>query len=202
MVDNALSDFITLWVTIDPIGTVPIFLAVAGRSQRHEMGRIARQSVFVAGGVLIGFLVLGQILLHFLHVGMDSFQIAGGLVLFLFAMTMVFGSAHFGAEGTGEGDNPAIFPLGMPTIAGPGAILAIVVLTDNDRYSIPEQARTAAVLMGVLFLQWILLRLAGRIERLLGQGGTSILRRVMGLILAALSVETVVIGIRGLLNAK
>jgi multiple antibiotic resistance protein len=90
----------------------------------------------------------------------------------------------------------------MPTIAGPGAILAIVVLTDNDRYSIPEQARTAAVLAGVLFLQWILLKLAGRIERLLGRGGTSILRRVMGLILAALSVETVVIGIRGLLQAK
>jgi multiple antibiotic resistance protein len=201
MLDNAYTDLITLIVTIDPVGTVPLFLGVAGRRPSQEIAKLANQSVLVAGGVLIGFLLLGQVLLTSMHISMDSFQVAGGLVLFLFAMTMVFGHHVSNGSSGGAEDNPAIFPLGMPTIAGPGAILAIVVLTDNDRYNCLHQARTGFVMLGVLLLQWVLLRLAVPIQKRLGAGGASILTRVMGLILASLSVETVVTGIRGMMKA-
>ena len=200
MLDCALTDFVTLVVTVDPIGTVPIFLAVAGERTPREMARLANHSVLVAGGVLIAFLVAGQVLLSAMHISMPSFQVAGGLVLFLFAMTMIFGRDHGGPTPSAVGRNPAVFPLGMPTIAGPGAILAAVVLTDNDRYNIPHQAVTAFVLLGVLVLQWALLRAAAPIRRWLGEGGASILTRVMGLVLASLSVETVGGGIRDLMQ--
>jgi multiple antibiotic resistance protein len=197
MLDCAFTDFVTLFVTIDPLGTVPLFLGVAGQRPSREIAKLANQSVLVAAGVLMGFLLLGQVLLTAMHISMNSFQVAGGLVLFIFAMTMLFGYHLSGGSHDGN-SNPAIFPLGMPTIAGPGAILAAVVLTDNDRCNISEQVVTAAVMLGVLFLQWVLLRAAVPIQRWLGSGGTSILTRVMGLVLASLSVETVVGGIRGM----
>jgi multiple antibiotic resistance protein len=202
MVDNWLSDLITLWTVVDPIGTVPVFASVTHTMPRGDSQRIARQSVIVAGGVLVGFLVLGQVLLQAMHIGMDSFQVAGGLVLFLFAMMMVFGYIHADPSDHAAADqNPAVFPLAMPVIASPGAILAIVVLTDNDRFAFPHQARTAMVLLAVLVVQWILLYLATPIQRWLGRSAMSIASRVMGLILAALSVETIVGGVRGLLRA-
>jgi len=200
MLDNALTDFVSLFVILDPIGTVPIYLSVTGESEPMLVRRIAREAVLIAGGVLLGFLVLGQILLHAMHVSMDSFQVAGGIVLFLFAMTMVFGIEHSGASHMNPRHNPAVFPLAMPAIAGPGPILTVVVLTDNDRHEYTQQAQTACVLLVVLLLQWILLRLAEPIQRRLGHGGTNILSRVMGLILAGVSVETVVAGIRGMMK--
>ena len=200
MLDCAFTDLVTLMVTVDPIGTVPLFLGVAGQRPPREMAKLANQSVLVATGVLMGFLVLGQILLTAMHISMVSFQVAGGLVLFIFAMTMLFGHGSANGSHDSAGGNPAIFPLGMPIIAGPGAILAAVVLTDNDRHRVSEQAVTAAVMLGVLFFQWVLLRLAVPIQKRLGSGGASILTRVMGLVLASLSVETVVGGIRGMLQ--
>lgn len=200
MLDNALTDFVCLYVVIDPIGTVPIFLSVTGQSEPALARRIAWESILVGGGVLLGFLILGQVILHAMHVSMDSFQVAGGIVLFLFAMTMVFGIEHSGASNISPRNNPAVFPLAMPAIAGPGAILAVVVLTDNERYNYLHQARTAGVLLVVLFVQWILLRAAGPIQSRLGHSGTNILSRVMGLILAGVSVETVAAGIRGMMK--
>jgi multiple antibiotic resistance protein len=200
MLDNAFTDFVTLMVTVDPIGTVPLFLGVAGQRPPREITRLANQSVLVATGVLMGFLLLGQILLTAMHISMDSFQVAGGLVLFLFAMSMIFGHESTSGSHVNPNSNPAIFPLGMPTIAGPGAILAIVVLTDNDRFNFLHQASTACVMLGVLLLQWVLLRLALPIQRRIGHGGTSILTRVMGLVLASLSVETVLAGVRGMMQ--
>ena len=199
MVDNAVSDFVMLWVAIDPLGTVPIFLSVVGQRPRNELGAIANRAVLTAAGVLVGFLVLGQVLLTWLDISMDAFQIAGGITLFLFALGMLFGHSH--GDVAAEGADPAIFPLAMPAIAGPGAILTIMVLTDNDRYAVLHQARTAIVALVVLLLQWILLRGAGRILRFLGNSGTNILSRIMGMLLAALSVQVVIEGIRGLARA-
>lgn len=200
MLDNALTDLVALAVMIDPIGNVPVFLGITGQRPAGEISRLANQSVLVAGGILLGFLVLGQVLLTAMHVSMDSFQVGGGLVLFLFALTMIFGKGHGKSEDSDSQNNLAVFPLGMPTIAGPGAILTIVVLTDNDRYNCLHQARTAMVLVGVLFVQWLLFRAAVPIQRRLGVGLVNVLTRVMGLILAAVSVETVTTGLRGILQ--
>jgi multiple antibiotic resistance protein len=198
MVDNAVSDFVMLWVAIDPLGTVPIFLSVVGDRPRAELGGIANRAVLTAAGVLIGFLVLGQLLLTWLDISMDAFQIAGGITLFLFALGMLFGHSH--RNGEDDGSDPAIFPIAMPAIAGPGAILTIMVLTDNDRYAFLHQARTAVVALVVLALQWLLLRGAGRIQQLMGKSGTSILSRIMGMLLAALSVQVIIQGLRGLIR--
>lgn len=200
MVDNWFSDFVTLWAVIDPIGTIPVFLAITAAMIHRDARRMAREAVLVAGGVLIGFVILGQLLLQAMHISIGSFQVAGGLVLFLLAMMMIFGHVRTNQSDQEEGHNPAIFPLAMPLIAGPGAILAAVVLTDNDRYAIPHQVRTVFVILGVLFIQWVLLRFATSVQRRLGRGVMNILSRVMGLLLAALSVETIVGGVRLLLH--
>ncbi len=200
MVDNPLSDFVTLFVTIDPVGTVPIFLAVCAGTQPRESRRMAMQAVLIAGGVLLGFVFLGQLLLQTLHIEMVSFQISGGLILFLIAMSMLFGYSHGGHPAASPQQNPAIFPLAMPIIAGPGAILAAVVLTDNDRHNLVEQAETVAMIVAVLVVQWVILLAASRIQKWIGQSGTSILSRVMGLILAAMSVETIVGAVRALMH--
>ncbi len=200
MVDNWFSDFVTLWAVIDPIGTIPVFLAITAAMIHRDARRMAREAVLVAGGVLIGFVMLGQLLLQAMHISIGSFQVAGGLVLFLLAMMMIFGHVRTNQSDQEEGHNPAIFPLAMPLIAGPGAILAAVVLTDNDRYAIPHQVRTVFVILGVLFIQWVLLRFATSVQRRLGRGVMNILSRVTGLLLAALSVETIVGGVRLLLH--
>lgn len=200
MVDNWFSDFVTLWAVIDPIGTIPVFLAITAAMIHRDARRMAREAVLVAGGVLIGFVILGQLLLQAMHISIGSFQVAGGLVLFLLAMMMIFGHVRTNQSDQEEGHNPAIFPLAMPLIAGPGAILAAVVLTDNDRYAIPHQVRTVFVILGVLFIQWVLLRFATSVQRRLGRGVMNILSRVTGLLLAALSVETIVGGVRLLLH--
>ncbi len=199
MLRDLLANFVTLWAVIDPIGSLPVFLAVTHKVPRERLKRVATEAVLVATGVLVGFLVVGQIILNALGVSIASFQVAGGIVLFRFAMGMIFHEPKSAQpdEHIVEG-NPAIFPVGMPAIAGPGAILAVVTLTDNDRFSVIDQLDTAIVLLVVLFIQWLLLLAAGRIQKLLGHGGINILSRVMGLLLAALSVESVVLGLRGL----
>src|SRR5262245_61676606 len=106
---------------------------------RARMTKVANQAILVAGGVLIAFLVVGQIILNAMGISIDAFRVAGGIILFRFAIGMIFHEPK--AEKASKADkhavdgNPAIFPVGMPAIAGPGAILAVVVLTDNDRFS-------------------------------------------------------------------
>ncbi len=202
MLDNAFTDFVTLWVVVDPIGTVPLFLSVTRDTSAREMRRIAVHAVLIAAAVLLGFLVLGQFLLREMGITIHSFQIAGGLVLFKVGLTMIF-SDHAGVSGPlpGGRENVAVFPLAMPFIAGPGALLAVVVLTDNDRFSVMAQCRTAVVLLVVLAMQWVLLLLASPIRRCIGAGPIAILSRVMGMILAALSVETVIAGVKDALRS-
>jgi multiple antibiotic resistance protein len=193
-----LREFVTLFVVIDPIGTLPIFgFATQGvPAARHRA--IALRGVLVAGGVLIFFLVAGQIVLEAVGISLASFRIAGGLVLFLFALTMIFGESKPEAELAEAADMPggaamerAIFPLAMPSIASPGAMLAVVVLTDNDRYNLAEQAVTLGLLIVVLSITLGLLMAASWLNRHLGPSGSSVISRVMGIILAAVAVDAV-----------
>ncbi|MDX2227314.1 MAG: MarC family protein [Verrucomicrobiae bacterium] len=197
--DEMIRNFITMWVTIDPFGTIPLFLIVTRGMTPAQARRVALKSVCVSAGLLLGFLVLGQILLAKMGIHLTSFQIAGGIVLFLFALTMVFGVGMFANQNTPEtGHDVAVFPLAVPSIAGPGALLAIVVITDNDRYSIPEQAVSAFLMLLVLLILLGMLMMAGRIQKTLGDTGLNILTRVMGLILASVAVETVIKALRSL----
>ncbi len=194
MSHRILSDFVTLWTTVDPIGTVPIFLSVVGTRPAAEARRIATRAIVISAIILVVFMAAGQAITEALGISIQSFQIAGGIVLFLIALSMIFEDPRNpdGPEAaTARAQDPAVFPLAIPAIAGPGTMLACVVLTDNNRYSVGQQVSTGAVLLGVLGIQWALLVLATRIQKVLGIAGTSVLSRVMGLLLSALAVQIV-----------
>lgn len=191
-------EFITLFVVIDPIGTIPVFL-YAAKSVRPELRvKFALRAVIIATCVLMGFLVIGQLLLETLGLRLGSFQVAGGIILFLFALDMIFGQSKPASEiEMAERDDlsGAVFPLAMPSIASPGAILAVVILTDNHRNSIAEQAVTAGVLLSILALTFILLLAATRIQKIIGDTGASVISRIMGLVLATVAIDAIINGL-------
>ncbi|MEO1130309.1 MAG: MarC family protein [Planctomycetota bacterium] len=197
--DHVLQDFITMWVVIDPIGTVPVFVVAAAGLSAAARRAMAIRATLIAAAILLAFVIVGQVLIETLGISLPAFQIAGGLILFIFAMTMTFGSSKPEEEMTAAKrtqDDPAVFPLAMPSLASPGAIMAAVVLTDNNRQALVEQAVTTAAMLGVLAIALLFMLLASPIVRLLGNGGTAILSRVMGLILAAVAVQNVLAGAR------
>ncbi len=143
--------------------------------------------------ILVVAVVIGQIVLDAMGIHLLSLKLAGGLILFLFALQMLFGSADADAEaGAPETRRDiAVFPIAVPSIAGPGAIMAVILLTDNDVYTVAQQAQTAVVLLVVLGINYGLLLLSDPILRVIGRPGAAILVRVMGILLAALAVELV-----------
>jgi multiple antibiotic resistance protein len=188
-----LTEFVTLWVIIDPLSSLSVYLAITAHLDPSARRRVAFVAVGVAFLMLLFFVVAGQVLLIAMGIGLRSFQIAGGIVLFLFALELIRGALSGTPDQTGTdgGLELAIYPLGTPAIAGPGAMLAVVLLTDNERYAIHQQALTVAVMALVLVLTLILLLLAERVGRLIGKSGASIISRIMGMLLAAVAVDMV-----------
>ncbi|RBW57373.1 MarC family protein [Phaeobacter gallaeciensis] len=207
---NILESFITLWVVIDPIGTIPVFIAVTTGMNAATRRSTAFTATFVSIGVLLFFLILGQLLIDALGISLLSFQVAGGIVLFLFALTMIFGEPKQETDlNTKELDeerpkqdrpSPAIFPLAVPSLASPGAMLAIVLLTDNNEFSILSQAVTAMVMVAVLLAAFVAMLMAEPIIRLIGNSGAAIISRVMGMILASVAADAVLTAILEILR--
>tara|TARA_R110000850_G_scaffold45965_1_gene115842 strand:+ start:264 stop:932 length:669 start_codon:yes stop_codon:yes gene_type:complete len=190
-------ELITLFVVIDPVGTIPVYLFAVKYVPRKLHRRFALRAVGIATLVLLAFLVGGQYLLETLGLRLGSFQIAGGVILFLFALTMIFGDSKPSREiEEAERDHlaGAVFPLAMPSIASPGAMLAIVVLTDNQTEPLAEQAVTALLLIIVLGFTLLLLLAAGTVHRFIGNTGASIISRVMGIVLATIAVDAILGG--------
>ena len=198
MIRQAASDFLMLLVTIDPIGTVALFVSLTAASTLQQQRAIARKAVSVAGVVLLAFLIAGEVVLAHLGIRLVSFQLAGGVILFLFGLQMVFGKGVLSENAAEAGRDMAVFPLALPGIASPGAITAVVLLTDNHRHSLREQIVTAVVLVVVLALTLACLYAARIIHRVLGDTGANVLIRVLGLVLAALATEQIVAGIEAL----
>ena len=193
-----IREFITLLVVIDPIGTLPVFYFATRRVPDHLHWRFAVRGVLVAMVVLFLFLIGGQYVLEAIGLRLGSFQIAGGIILFLFALSMIFGDSKPAREiEEAERDHlsSAVFPLAMPSIASPGAMLAVVILTDNNRHSIPDQVITGLVLLFVLLLTLVLLLLATRLKRVIGNTGANAVSRVMGIVLATVAVDAVLNGL-------
>ena len=191
MFEKTLRDFMMIWTTVDPIGTLAIFAGLTASLAPRERSRIARRASIYAAIILVVAVVIGQVVLDAIGIHLLSLQLAGGLILFIFAIQMLLGTHDSGSAVAEEGRDLAVFPIAVPSIAGPGAIMAVIILTDNDVYTPWEQAETAVVLLFVLFLNYMMLRLSEPILRIIGRQGASILVRVMGIILAALSVQLV-----------
>ena len=197
MDEQIIRDAVTLFVTLNPFATLPVFLALTKHRPLIERRRIAVRAVLIAALILSAFLVGGQFLLEALGIHLTSFRIAGGIILFLFGLQMIFASNQEDQSAEVERNfDPSVFPLAMPSIAGAGAIVAVVVLTDNHRFSVPHQAVTFSVMLAILAINLICLLAAGAIQRVIGETGSQIVSRVMGLILTALAVESMLASIK------
>jgi multiple antibiotic resistance protein len=192
-----IESFVTLFVVLDPIGSVPIFLNATARVEPAMRKRVALIAVLVGIFVLMLFLYLGQYLLEQMHIGIPAFRIAGAVILFVFSLHMIFGGHHEGgsAESHRTPAEIAVFPVAMPGIASPGALCAVVLLTDNNRFSFIEETVTAGLAIAIMGLVLLALLAASRIQRLLGNAGISVITQIMGLILASFSVQQMIDGI-------
>ena len=191
MIEKAINDTLMIWATIDPIGTLALFAALTAGISPQDQKKIARKAITYAAVILIGAIAIGQLILAGMGIRLLSLQVAGGIILLLFGLQMVFSNTRRSAEIPEAGHDLAVFPLAVPSIAGPGAIMAVIVLTDNHLYTIPDQILTSVILLIVLGATYLLMQFADRILQVIGQHGAEILIRVMGMILTALSVELV-----------
>ncbi len=190
MFDKAIQDALILWATIDPIGTLAMFSALTAGMSVTQRRKTATRAVLYAGGVLIGSLVIGQVLLTAMGISLLSFQLGGGIILFLFGLQMIF-TDNDQSSGKEPDHNVAIFPIAIPATATPGAILAVILLTDNQIYPIAQQLVTGLIVVATLAITWVMMFFSDRILAVIGSGGASLLTKIMGMILAALSVQLV-----------
>lgn len=193
-----LSNFVLLWAIIDPIGTVPVFIAATKRHSTAERKQIAGIATAAAIGILLFFIFVGETVLNAMGVPILAFQISGGIVLFLFALTMIFGESKPEAEAADirKSHDVAIFPLATPSIASPGAMMAVVLLTQRDLYTFDEQVVTTTMMLLVVGAAYVLMRGASWISKTIGEGGASIVSRVMGMILASVAASEVLEGLK------
>ena len=196
--DSFISDFIFFFAVIDPIGTLPVFIAVTSSFDGGVKKKIAIRAALFSAVILIFFVIAGEIILTALEIPLSAFQIAGGLVLLIFALTMIFGESKPDQELklVDKAGETAIYPLSVPSIASPGAMLAAVMLTENHRYSYLEQAVTMTAMLLVLAIVLLFMLTASYIHRFIGNSGAGIISRVMGLILASVAIANMLDGIK------
>ena len=193
--------FTTLFIIIDPPGLAPIFLALTQGMTSTQRRAIGLRACLIAGVLMVIFLFLGEAVLGFVGITMPAFRIAGGVLLFLTALEMLFQRRQSrrndnAAEGAAEHtDDPSVFPLALPLIVGPGAITTIILYAGQANGA-ADFAAIAAVLFVVLCLVFLSFLVSGTIERILGKTGINIVTRVLGMLLAALAIQFVLDGLR------
>lgn len=193
-----VATFIFFFAVIDPIGTVPVFMAVTSKFSDSIKRKIAIRATIISSFILIFFITAGEVILNAINVPLSSFQIAGGIVLFLFALTMIFGESKPEGEVKciASSKETAIFPLSVPSIASPGAMLAAVLMTKNDEFTFTQQLQTTGTMLSVMLIVLLLMLLSSYIHRFIGNSGASIISRIMGLILASVAVNNILVGIK------
>jgi multiple antibiotic resistance protein len=185
--------FVTLFVIMDPPGTVPIFLALTGSLRSAERKRAAWVAVAVALGVIVVFALFGQIILDYLGISLPALQTAGGLLLLLVALQLLTGELDDPAKPASG--NVAMVPLGTPLLAGPGAIVATMVFVQRSDEP-ADYLAVAAAIIAVHVLLWIFMRYSVVILRILRESGILLLTRIAGLLLAAIAVQLVADAVR------
>lgn len=194
-----ISAFVTLFVVIDPIGLTPVFIALTPGMTVQQRQAIAVRATVIAAGLLFLFAFLGEQVLGFIGISMPAFRIAGGILLFLTALDMLFERRTKRREDKADVDDvpdPSVFPIAIPLIAGPGAIASIILLVGQADGAV-GMASVLSVMVAVLVIVFVLFLSASLIERALGKTGIVVVTRLLGMLLAALSVQFVLDGIRG-----
>lgn len=199
-----ITAFATMIVIIDPFAIGPMFLALTPGMTPVQRRRIAWRGVFIAGLILLVFAAFGESVLGFIGISMPAFRVAGGILLFLTALEMLFDRRTKRREQTTtdadhahddhDHDDPSVFPLAIPLIAGPGAIASVILLT-GEKPGIEGFVTVMGITFAVLVLMGITMQASGYLERALGKVGINVITRLLGMLLAALSVQFVLDGL-------
>lgn len=191
--------FATLFVVINPLGLVTFFMALTRGLGAPARRRIAARGSLIAAGLLAAFAFMGEALLNFIGISLPAFRIAGGLLLFLTALQMLFdrrARTEDGGDDLGAHD-PSVFPLATPLIAGPGAIASMILLVTQAGAGLAGALAVTGLMLALVALTFAALLLAPYLERLLGPTGSNVITRLLGMLLAALSVQFVLDGLHG-----
>jgi len=202
MIDTAymVAAFVTMFVVIDPIAIAPIFLALTPDMTAKQRSQIALRAILVAGFLLVLFTFFGKAVLNFAGISMAAFRVAGGILLFLTAMDMLFERRTKRREDSSETpevmeqDDPSVFPLAIPLIAGPGAIASVILLV-GQKPGGEGLITVLGITAVVLLIMYVMLRLSTLLEGALSKVAINVITRVLGMLLAALSVQFVLDGL-------
>ena len=209
MLDLFLSAFVTLFVVIDPPGCAPIYAGLVGGASQRQAITMALRACVIATLILLVFALFGENLLGALHIELNSFRVAGGIMLFMIALDMVFEKRTQRREeraekvraenaATPEIDDVSVFPMAMPMIAGPGSIATIMLLTSRAQ-GLEQTLTVLAAMLAVIVLTFCALAAAGPLMRLLGKRVEAVITRLLGVLLAALAAQYVIDGIKAVL---
>ena len=203
MIELFLSAFVTLFVVIDPPGCAPIYAGLTSGASPAQKRSMALKACLIAGAILLVFALFGRQLLAALHIELDAFRIAGGIMLFLIALDMVFEKRTQRREAraekmreTPEIEDVSVFPMAMPMLAGPGAIASVMLLVGNAQ-GLPQTLVVLGALLAVLVLTLLALWAASPLMKLVGAQVEAVITRLLGVLLAALAAQYVFDGIRG-----
>jgi multiple antibiotic resistance protein len=189
--------FVTLFVIMDPLGTIPVFLGLTGGFTMRARAKAAGQAVLVSLGVIISFALFGQQILDYLGIGIPALQGAGGLLLLLVALDLLTGRAEDPREV--QDVNVALVPLGTPLLAGPGAIVATIVFVRRAN-DVADYVALAVAILAVHLALFLSLRFSGGIIRVIRDSGIVLVSRIAGLLLSAIAVQLVADSIIGFIN--
>ena len=202
MIELFISAFITFFVVIDPPGCAPIYASLTQGATAQQRRSMAIRASFIAAAILFIFALFGEDLLGALHIELDSFRIAGGIMLFLIALDMVFEKRTQRREEraqkiieTPEIEDVSVFPMAMPMIAGPGSIASVMLLMSQNE-GLDRSLVVLGALAAVLWLTLIALVAAGPIMRAVGQKTEAVITRLLGVLLGALAAQFVIDGLR------
>ena len=190
--------FVTLFVIMDPPGTIPLFLSLTGGRTPRDRRRLAGQAVLVALTVISAFALFGQSILTYLGITVPALQAAGGLLLLLVALELLTG--HADEPAVVSDVNVALVPLGTPLLAGPGAIVASIVFV-RRAHGIPDATALAAGILAVHLVLWLTMRYSVLIIRLIRDSGVTLVTRISGLLLSAIAVQLVADAVRAFIQA-
>jgi multiple antibiotic resistance protein len=185
--------FVTLFVIMDPVGTIPIFLSLTSGRAAGVVRRAAWQAVAVSFGVIVAFAFFGQQILEYLHISLPALQCAGGLLLLLVALELLTGKEQ--GPTAGADTNVALVPLGTPLLAGPGAIVATMVFTKQIN-GLDDFSAVAGGIVLVHVTLWLSMRYSLPILRLIRESGVMLVTRIAGLLLSAIAVQMVADAVR------
>ncbi|MDX1511302.1 MAG: MarC family protein [Nitriliruptorales bacterium] len=192
----ATQAFVTLLVIMDPLGNVPVFLSLTGGMEQDARRRVAAQAVISATAIVYLFAIFGSQILSYLSISLEALQVAGGVMLFITALSMFRGELD--DPDPEQGASVAVVPLGTPMVAGPGAIAAVMVFMAGDvgvGTRLENQLSVVLAVTAALAVVYVALRYGTWLERLLKDKGILLVTRVMGMLLLAISVELIASGI-------